>query len=376
MDTPTAIAPTKPFRHADQRPVPSDSREQLWREDMIAALFATTLILGLFLDGWNHINLQNGALGSFFTPWHGLLYAGFTATATWVMTRNRHLYLRGRAPKPEFHVLFGLRLRYPFAVAGLALATVGVLGDAVWHGVLGVEGGVARVIAPFHLLLFAGGGLVIAAPLRSAWHAPRHYPSDASFRELLPPLLSLTLLTALAAFMFQWLSAFMDWAPSIQLGSLPSAALARSPLGGTAEVAGVAGIIVTNVVLMAPVLLAVRRWRLPFGSVTFLFTVTAFLMSSLTNFASAGAILAAAIGGRTADGLIAGFRPSPARPLAVRAIACGVPLVMWSSYFVIQRVTAGVAWPLDLYLGTVGLSGLTGGLLSFLAVPPAIPSVD
>jgi hypothetical protein len=67
--------------------------------------------------------LQNGALGSFFTPWHGLLYFGFTITAAWVMTRNPHLYRRGVPPKPEFQGVLWFRLRYPFAVVGIALAT-------------------------------------------------------------------------------------------------------------------------------------------------------------------------------------------------------------------------------------------------------------
>ena len=53
----------------------------IWREDLITSLLSILLVAGLFLDGWNHINLQNGALGSFFTIWHALLYAGFNATA-------------------------------------------------------------------------------------------------------------------------------------------------------------------------------------------------------------------------------------------------------------------------------------------------------
>src|SRR5918911_4569603 len=67
-----------------------------WRDDLVAAVLGTTLVCGLFLDGWNHINLQNGALGGFFTIWHALLYAGFSATAGWVISRNPHLYGRGR----------------------------------------------------------------------------------------------------------------------------------------------------------------------------------------------------------------------------------------------------------------------------------------
>lgn len=67
----------------------------IWREDLVTSLLSTLLVAGLFLDGWNHINLQNGALGSFFTIWHALLYAGFGATALWVVTRNPQLYTRG-----------------------------------------------------------------------------------------------------------------------------------------------------------------------------------------------------------------------------------------------------------------------------------------
>jgi hypothetical protein len=49
-----------------EQPLPSDAVGP-WRDDLITAVLATTLVGGLFLDGWNHINLQNGTLGSFFT---------------------------------------------------------------------------------------------------------------------------------------------------------------------------------------------------------------------------------------------------------------------------------------------------------------------
>src|SRR5438093_12649750 len=72
----------------------------IWREDLVTSLLATLLVFGLFLDGWNHINLQNGALGGVFTIWHALLYAGFNGTALCVITRNPHLYDRGSHPPP------------------------------------------------------------------------------------------------------------------------------------------------------------------------------------------------------------------------------------------------------------------------------------
>lgn len=328
-------------------------------------------MLGLFLDGWNHINLQNGALGGFFTAWHGALYAGVGATAAWVLTRNPHLYLREHEPKPYLHRLVGVPLRYPFAVAGLALATVGIVGDAFWHTFLGEEEGVARVIGPFHLFLFAGAAGLIAAPFRSGWHAPHYYPAVSSFRTMLPPLLSLTLLTALAAFMFQWLSAFVDWTPSIQIDRVPTDLEGRDDVEGTIEYAGVARILVTNLILLAPIVLALRRWCLPFGSVTFVFTIVALLMSSLTEFDLGATILAAAAGGLVADGLIRWLRPSLDRPWTYHVVALVTPLALWSAYFVVLGIVHDIVWPFDLWLGTIGLTGLMGALHSYLTVAPA-----
>jgi hypothetical protein len=344
----------------------------LWREDLIAALLSTTLVFGLFLDGWNHINLQNGALGSFFTPWHAALYAGFGATALWVMTRNPHLYLRGRKAKPEMHVLLGIPLRYPFAVAGIVIATVGLVGDAIWHSIFGEETGVARVIGPFHLLLFAGAGALLAAPLRSAWHAPEHYPARSSFRNILPPLISLTLLAALGSFMFQWLSAFLYWTPSLELDRIPADLAGREAVNGTVEVADAARVVVTNLLLMAPLLLALRRWRLPFGSVTFLFTGVGVMMTGLAEYRLGWTILAAAAGGLVADVFIRKLDPSPARPSSYRVIAVVTPVALWLVYFVILMTAYDIDWPTDLWIGTTGLAGLTGGMLSFLTVPPAV----
>jgi hypothetical protein len=354
-------------------PQPAPGRPfSLWREDLIAAVLGTSLVFGLFLDGWNHINLQNGALGSFFTPWHAALYAGFGATATWVMTRNPHLYLRGRAPKPELHVLVGVPLRYPFAVAGIVVATVGLIGDSIWHSVSGEETGVARVIAPFHLLLFAGAGALLGAPLRSAWHAPEHYPARSSFRNFLPPLISLTLVTALASFMFQFLSAFLHWTPSLELDRLPADLATRATVIGTVEFADVARVIVTNLLLIAPVLLALRRWRPPFGSVTFLFTSVAVMMTGLAEYRLGWTILAAAVGGLVADLFVRTLDPSPARPATYRVIAVVTPLAFTLTYFLVLIAAYDIDWPTDLWLGTTGLAGLVGGMLSFLTVPPAV----
>lgn len=345
----------------------------IWREDLVTSLLATLLVAGLFLDGWNHINLQNGALGGFFTIWHGLLYAGFNGTALWVVTRNPHLYTRGARPAPYFHKFLGIPLRYPLAIGGLAIATVGLFGDIAWHAAFGEETGVARVIAPFHLLLFAGAAGLVSAPLRSAWYAPQFYPSTLSFRRILPPLLSLALVTCVAAFMFQWLSAFLDWTPSVTIGRIPGELAGDARIRGTTEFAGAARILVTNLILLAPLFLMLRRWRLPFGSATMLFVLVSFTMSALTSFDHGATVVAALVGGLVADAVIDGLRPDEGRTRGYRVLAVVTPLALWSSYFLILIFVYRSPWPFDLWLGTTLLAAISGLLLSYVAIPPALP---
>lgn len=344
-----------------------------WREDLITSLLGVTLVAGLFLDGWNHINLQNGALGSFFTVWHGLLYTGFTATWIWIVTRNPHLFDRNLRPAPYLHRFLGIPLRYPLAMAGFVIAMVGMSGDLLWHTEFGEENGVARVIGPFHLLLFAGAAALVSAAVRSGWYAPRFYPRVASFRQFFPVLLSLTLVTCVAAFMFQWLSAVIDWTPSLQLGRMPPSLAADIRVRDTAEFAAVARVLATTVILFAPLLLALRRWHLPFGSATFLIVAVWLSMSALTTFDLGATIAAAFVGGLLFDAVIAVTRPDATRTLGYRLSALLVPFVMWSAYFAILWTVYDVKWPLDLVLGTIGLAAISSVLLSYVAISPAVP---
>lgn len=60
------------------------------RQDLVTTATGLWLVLGLFTDGWAHVNLPG--LESFFTPWHAVLYSGFGATAAWIALlgwRNR-----------------------------------------------------------------------------------------------------------------------------------------------------------------------------------------------------------------------------------------------------------------------------------------------
>src|SRR5213076_2349202 len=95
---------------------------------------------------------------------------------------------------------------YGIGMVGLGVAFFGLGGDVIWHTVFGVEGGIARVIAPFHLFLFTGAGLLLTSPLRATWNSDE-YEGRLTLRRAMPPILAMTLIVSLAAFLFQLMTA-------------------------------------------------------------------------------------------------------------------------------------------------------------------------
>src|SRR3954453_10050765 len=96
------------------------------RVEAATAVFATWMIIGLFLDGWSHgVNKPE----SFFTPWHALLYSGFVAAVAWFSWDGWRQSSSGAA------VVAGDR----WLTAGMALFVVGAVGDGIWHQVFGIE---------------------------------------------------------------------------------------------------------------------------------------------------------------------------------------------------------------------------------------------
>lgn len=165
-------------------------------EEFLGMLFGLWAIFGLFLDGWAHSHQKPD---SFFTPWHAVLYSGFTSAALWsvyVLWRRRS---HGRSlveTAPPGHLV---------TLAGFGLFGVGAVGDLLWHEVFGVEANVEALLSPTHLLLMTGGAMALSAPLRTAL---RSRMVDVAWHAFFPALLSLTLLTSVAAFFLGYLSPF------------------------------------------------------------------------------------------------------------------------------------------------------------------------
>jgi len=334
------------------------ARRASWREDVMTGWCSLLLVLGLYLDGWNHINLLDDGLGPFLTPWHGVLYAGFAATAAWILTRHQR---RGawslRAVPPG----------YRLALVGMGLAMVALAGDAVWHTLYGTEQGLARLISPFHLVLFTGACLLVSSALRAAWSGPTS-ARVPGLRAFWPVVLSTTLVVAMTAFFFQYVSPLVAWRRP-GLAALP----AGSPFAETVQVYELLGLLVHNLLFLAPVLLLLLRWQTPLGTFTVMSGTVALLLATQTELGLVGLVGAAVLGGAAADVAVHLLRPSPERRWAARSVAVIAPAVYWTSHFALLKAGYGVTWELEIWLGSVVWASLSGLSLALLMWPPAVP---
>jgi hypothetical protein len=328
-----------------------------WIDDLVTAVLSGWVITGMVLDAWAHQNASR--LETFFTPWHAVLYAGFAAAAAWMVTRA----LAARRSRAGVPVGYGLGL------VGVAIFFASGVGDGIWHTIFGIERNLEAALSPTHIGLFLGALLIFTTPLRAAWSSDRLGPAPA-LRELLPALLGLTFTTVLVTFLFFYLSAFRDpqaiRAVPAGAGSLPVVAVAQQ--------LGVASVQATNLLLLAPVLLLLRRWRPPFGSATLLFTTVALCTAATEEFAFGEVVLAALAGGLLADWLLARSAREPDPTRAHRLVAAAVPLGLWGAYFLVLQVRHGVAWPAELWTGSVVFACLGAFTLSLLMLPPARPA--
>jgi len=318
-------------------------------ENLVTVVLSAWLILGLFVDGWAH---NNAKPESFFTPWHGLFYSGYAATAAWMWSR----YRGGGVPAG-----YGLGLIGVVAFAG------GGIGDLVWHGVFGIEVDLEALLSPTHLVLFASALLVLSSPLRAAWsEADDGPPSMARF---LPTLLSTTLVTATVAFFLMELSPCLTNAATAD----PYRFIAGNVdpniggwLAGQLHLVGFASILLTTLVLMGPTLTLLRRWRTPPGSFAILFTTVAGLASALEGFRLGITVFAA-------DLLVQVLAPAVSTSTLARTVGGVVPLVLWLAYFFTLAVFRSVGWSVEFWAGITCLSALAGLGLAVLMTLPAAP---
>jgi len=333
------------------------------------------MLSGLYLDGWAHRNTDLN--DKITTPWHAVLYGGFSAFAcwiTWVVLRNVRQGRRGLAAMP---------VGYAVGFAGVLFFTVGGVFDQVWHLSLGVEQDINAFQSPTHWFLAIGMFLMVSSPVRAGWSSDE--PEEPTLRQFAPTLLGLVLSLAMVSFAWNYMSFFIIDEPMIEnvdflnaLGPDTPAKLAFT-LSEKGRILGIAMITITTISFMGAALLALRRWRLPFGSVTLMFTAAAAAVNAIWEYRFGWVVLGAIVGGLTADWLIRRIDPRPSRPVAYRVFAFAVPAAMFLTYWIVVFVAYEMNWPAEMWTGTLFMSTLVSLMLSVLMSPmenPVSPGGD
>jgi hypothetical protein len=230
--------------------------------DWVTVALCAWLQGGGFLDGWAHNHGRVDA--SFFTPWHAVLYTGFLAVAGWLAGALVHNHAKGEAWGRALPPGYGL------SGVGVLVFAAGGIGDALWHQLFGVEQSLEALYSPSHLTLAVGSALIMSGPFRAAWQRRDRTPTPG-WGGLLPMLLSLTFTLPGFTFSAQVLHPLL---PLRRMMALPGAHEMLLYL----HTLLIASVLIQILLKMGFVLLAMRRWRLPPGSITLVFTRNGLLM--------------------------------------------------------------------------------------------------
>lgn len=171
-----------------------------------------------------------------------------------------------------------------------------------------------------------------------------------------------------------WFSDRFSWSPdgsSIIYSAVGPSNNSQASSGGWEISLGVAGILLQSALMMGFVLLALRRWTLPFGTITLLFTVNAALVSLFKD--RYYLILVALLAGLVADVLLRQLRPSAERILALRVFAFVVPAALYALYFLELVIGGSIVWSVPLWAGSIFLAGVVGLVISYLVFQPRPP---
>lgn len=329
-----------------------------YRTNLVTALLSTWLTLGLMLDAWAHNNMPQ--LESFFTPWHGVFYTGFFATAAWIGWT-----VRGPLSAKRYS---DIPAGYGAAVVAVGIFAVSAAGDMMWHLVFGIEQTIDILFSPTHLGLGASMVVILLTPARSAW-ANRSLPAAPGLGRLLPSVLATALATTVALLFLQYANALTHGSGDVAVG------MSTTDQGFTSAI--VTDMAVTNLVLLLPILTLARRFTLPFGLATILYVCAATLSTAITGFDNVELMLGVVVAGVCVDLLARWLRPSPQRLVQFRVFAAAAPLVTWSLYIATAYLTSppvynpdGTIQPMpEVYTGAPIVQALFGLLVGVLLIP-------
>ena len=332
------------------------------RLDWFVVVTAAWMVGGAWIDAWSHHVVE---VESFFTPAHGVLYTGYLAAAA--------VLVGASLTRADGRIGLSAPAGYTATLAGVPLFLLGGVGDSIWHTLFGIEEDVDALLSPTHLILGTGAVLIASGPLVAAWRRSGA-ASDSRVDSVLgwPAVISLGLVVSTVSFFTAYANPLgLPLAAGERMPQLANFGIEQSELASLqfpllGQALAVASMVLLAAILVPALLLAALRWRLPIGALTVVFLVgvgTSALPHQIPAF-----LLVAVGGGVATDGLLRALRPSLDRPRAVVWLSFLSPAVFTALYFVAIQLTVGVAWPVELWSGSIVVAGGAGLAIALLVL--------
>ena len=327
-----------------------------WRRDAITSALGVLLVGGVFTDGWAHFNRPG--LETFFTPWHAILYSALGIMTLWLVA------VAWRASGGSIRIAReSLPRGYGLAFVGVALFGLGGVSDLLWHQAFGIEVAVDALLSPTHLLLGAGGILILSTAMRSQgllrsageglWNAPAK--------------VSLALTLAVVVFFLLYVSPFIDPRPLEVFTPTPE----HTPGHEAAELpvmAALASYLVTTLIITLPLIFLTRgRSRVPTGGTVLVVATVAFLpvvVDDLPGVPLAGAC-GAVLGAVVFEIVHRAFLQQVSPVTTVWAAPGLLAFLVWSGQLIGLALADALRWPVSLWSGVVILSALLAAATGF-----------
>ncbi|MHA2501253.1 MAG: hypothetical protein ACXAE3_00065 [Candidatus Kariarchaeaceae archaeon] len=332
--------PSKELSPPSGFPVTTPRFEQLY------AIFGFWLLTGAYYDAWTHTYTPE--LESFFTPAHGLLYAGgLSLVALIVYTAVKNMAI-------GFPLKRALPLGYFTGLIGAGAFVLAGIGDMVWHILFGIENDLEAAFSATHLLLVVAFFLLVGSPLFSLMARGNAAPS---IRKDWPAMFGFMLVLSALTVITQWSH------PIVNLQ-------ATYVTEGNVDIGhslGILGIILQTVFILALMLPIAYHRVLPAGSFTFALTLNATYLAFMSY--AFVLIIPYVITGIFADFYYArhDFRTQDG---PFRIFAGAITIILYSLYFLILAVFMELAWNAHIVSGGIFFPTIVALLLSYTVKKP------
>ncbi len=323
-------------------------------------------LFGIMLDSWAHVHFGED-LETFFTPWHGVLYAGFLASSVymiWFVIKERHFH--------DNSFIKAIPPGYKITYLGIPLFLLSGTFDMFWHELLGIEASIEAMYSLSHLLGFLTSLMILTGPLRARLTLRS---SPRTLKDAFPIIFgSFALMFVITIFTAPFQVFFFSWASNVH--AIESASIEYN-IGALhfdfsyfIQGMGTAGVLFSSVMLMGvTTFLIVRFPRLPSGTLHAVISGITTVQCILGDqwFLLPVAVLSGMIV-ELCYHLLLRYVNNPM--IMIRILSFVSMFAIISLYFAALLLTVGTTWSLHLILGAPMAAGVTGLLVSYLTVPP------